>query len=50
MNLGVTGIGEERAFLVGAIGCGDVAAARIGREIKDIPIAAGREDDGIARV
>ena len=50
MNLGVTGIGEERPFLVGAIGCGDVAAARVGREIKNISVAAGGENDGIARV
>ncbi len=50
MNLRETGIGEERAFFVGAIGRGDVAAARVGREIENISVAAGRENDGIARV
>ncbi len=50
MNLRVTGIGEERPFFVGAIGRGDVAAARIGREIENVSVAAGREDDGVARV
>ena len=50
MNLGVAGIGEERAFFVGAIGGGDVAAARVGREVEDVAVAAGREDDRIGRV
>src|SRR6266446_4462431 len=50
MNLRVTGVGKERPFLVGAIGCGDVAPARVGREIENISIATGREDYGIARV
>ena len=49
MNLRETGIGEERAFFVGAIGGGDVAAARIGRKIKNIAVTAGREHDGVAR-
>ena len=50
MNLRVTGVGKERPFFIGAIGCGDIAAARVGREIEYISIATGREDDGIARV
>ena len=50
MDLGVAGVGEERALLVGAIGGGDVAAAGVGREKKNIAVAAGREDDGIGRV
>ena len=50
MNLREAGIGEERAFFVGAIGGGDVAAARVGREIKHVSVSAGREHDGIGRV
>ena len=50
VNLRVAGIGEERALLVGAIGGGDVAAAGVGREIKNVAVAAGGEDDGIGRV
>ena len=50
MDLGVARVGEERAFLVGAIGGGHVAAAGVGREEKNIAVAAGREDDGIGRV
>ncbi len=34
MNLGVARVGEERAFLIGAIGGGDVAAAGVGREVE----------------
>ena len=44
------GIGKERALFVSAIGGGDIAAARVGREIENISVSAGREDDGIARV
>ena len=50
MDLGEAGIGEERAFFVSAIGGGDVAAARIGREIKNISVTAGREHDRVGRV
>ena len=50
MDLRVAGIGEERAFFVGAIGGGDVATARVGRKIKNIAVAAGREDDRVGRV
>ena len=50
MNLRVAGIGEERAFFVGAIGGGDVATAGVGREVKDVAVAAGREDDRVGRV
>src|SRR5450759_5232091 len=50
MNLRVTGVGEERPFFISAVCCGDVAAARVGREIENISIATGREDYGIARV
>ena len=47
MNLCEAGIGEERASFVSAIGGGDVAAARIGREIKHISVSPGGEHDGI---
>src|ERR1700730_14363951 len=50
MDLRETGIGEERAFLVSAICGGDVAAARIGRKIKDVAVSAGGEDNGIGGV
>ena len=49
MNLGKTGIGEEGATFVGAIGSGDIAAARISREEKDVTVATGGENDSIAR-
>jgi hypothetical protein len=43
MDLCVTRVGEERPFLVGAIGGRDVAIAGVGREIEDvIAVAAGR--------
>src|SRR3954470_21273810 len=41
MNLGEARIGEERAFFVSAIGGGDVAAACVRRQIKNISVAAG---------
>src|SRR5438132_11654271 len=47
MDLGETRIGKKRAFFVGAIGRRDVAAARVGREIKNISVTAGREHDRI---
>ena len=50
MNLGVTGVGEERPLFVSAIGGGDVAAARIGGEIENISIPARRENHCVARV
>src|SRR5439155_21978384 len=49
MDLGETGIGEERAFFISAIRRGDVAAARVRGEIKNISVAAGRKHDRIAR-
>ena len=48
MDLREAGIGEERAFFVSAIGGGDVAAARIGRKIKNVAVTAGGEHDGVA--
>src|SRR2546423_11929330 len=50
MNLGETGVREERALFVGTISCGDVATARIRRKIKNVAIATGRENDCITRV
>src|ERR1700730_4154618 len=49
MNLRETGIREEGAFFVRAIRRRDVAAARVGCEIKNIPIAAGRKHDRVGR-
>ena len=48
MDLGETGIGEKRAFFVSAIGRGHVAAARVGRKIKNVSVTAGRENNRIA--
>jgi hypothetical protein len=43
-------VGEVRAALVRAPRRGDVRVHRVGREIVRRPVAAGREDDGIADV
>src|SRR5207248_6517707 len=48
MDLGETGVSEQCASFVGAIGCGDVATPRVSRKIKDIAIPAGREHDRIS--
>ena len=50
VDLGVARVGEKRAFLVGAIGGGDVAAAGVGREIENVAVTAGREDHRIGRM
>ena len=50
MDLRVARIGEERALFVSAIGRGDVAAARVGRKIKNVAVTAGREHHGVAGV
>ena len=50
MNLGETGVGEERAFFVSAISGGDVAAACVSREIKNISVAPGGENDRVGGV
>src|SRR5437660_835805 len=50
MDLREAGIGEERALFVGAIRGGDVATARVGREVKDVAVAASREHNGVGRV
>src|SRR5207302_11358768 len=47
MDLGETGIGEERAFFISAIRRGDVAAARVRGEIKNISVTAGGENDRV---
>src|SRR6266446_10068323 len=49
MDLSKTRVGEERAFFVGAVGRRDVAAPRVGREIKNISVTAGREHDRVGR-
>ena len=50
MNLRERWIREERAFFVCAIGGRDVATPRVGREIKNVSISAGREHDSIRGV
>ena len=50
MNLRVAGIGEARAALVGAPTGRDVRAARVGREVVNVAVAAGGEHDGVAVV
>src|SRR6266705_3202459 len=47
MDLGETGIGEERAFFISAIRRGDVAAAGVRGEIKNISVTAGGENDRV---
>ncbi len=49
MDLGETGIGEERALFVSAIGGSHIATARVGRKIKNISVTAGGEHNGVAR-
>jgi hypothetical protein len=49
VNLGEAGIAERRSALVGPIGGGDVAALRVGREVKDVPVPPGREDHCICQ-
>ena len=49
MNLGETGIGEERPLFVSTVGRGHVATARIGRKIENISVAAGRQDNRVTR-
>ena len=50
MNLGEGGIGKERAPFVSAVGGGHIAAAGVGRKVKNVSISAGCEDHSIARV
>jgi hypothetical protein len=50
VNLGEARIGEKRAATGGTPGGGHVAAHRIGRQEKDVAVAAGCEDHRIGRV
>ena len=50
VDLGEAGIGEQRAALVGAPDGGGVGALGVGREIEDVAVAAGGEDDGVGDV
>jgi hypothetical protein len=50
MNLRVAEVRDARAALVGAPDCGGVGAARVGGEIEDVAVAAGRQDDRVGRV
>jgi hypothetical protein len=47
MNLSVAWVGEKCATLVSAVGRSDVAPSRVGREIKDVPVTARGQNDGI---
>src|SRR5207244_6689008 len=49
MDLGETRIGKKRAFFISAIGGSHVAAARVGREIKNISVTSGGEHDRVGR-
>ena len=44
-----TRVGKERALFVSAIGRRHIAAARVGRKIENIAVAAGREHDRVGR-
>src|SRR4029453_9037672 len=48
MNLGETGITEERAAFVGAISGGDIATAGVGRKKENVAVTTGRENYGVA--
>jgi len=50
MNLREGWIGKKGSLFVGTISGCDIAAARIGREIIDVPISAAGEDDRVGRV
>ncbi len=50
MDLRVAGVAEARAALVGAPARRDVRTARVGREVIDVAVAAGREHHGVAVV
>src|SRR5215468_1073446 len=50
MNLGEGWISKKRPLFVGTISGCDIGAARIGREIIDVPISAAGEDDCVGRV
>src|SRR5207248_7979942 len=50
VNLCEGWIGKKRAAFVSAVRGGDIGAARIGREIIDVPIPAAGEDDRVGRV
>src|SRR5207248_4426137 len=49
MDLSETRIGEERTFFVSAIGRRHIAAARVGRKVKNIPVTAGGQHDCVGR-
>src|ERR1700719_3586879 len=48
MDLGETGIREQRAFFVGAISRRHIAAAGVGRKIKNVSVSASREHNRVA--
>src|SRR5690606_9197688 len=50
VDLRVAGVGEAGAALVGAPDGGGVGLAGVGREVEDVVVAAGGEDDGVAGV
>jgi hypothetical protein len=50
VNLRVARVGEQGAFLGGAPSSGDVAAHRVGRQVEDVSVSAGGQDDRIGCV
>ena len=50
MNLRVAGVRHEGSAFVGAEGGHDIAAHGIGREIENVSVSAGGEDDGVGGV
>ena len=50
VDLRVAGVAEVGALAVRAPRRGDVAAHRVGREVEDVAVAAGREHDGVGEV
>ena len=50
MDLREAGVGEAGAALVRAPDRRRVGAPRVGREVEDVAVAAGRQHDGVGRV
>ena len=50
VDLGVAGVGEQRAAFVSSISGRNIAALGVGREIEHVAVSAGTKQDGIAGV
>ena len=50
MDLGVAGVGEQRALAVRPPARRDVAALGVGRQVEDVAVAARGEHDGVGQV